>query len=226
MKKILPFLLLIFMTGCTVDYNIKIKHNNIKEKISITEDISKVNEKISDYELENAYSEYNNNLKRKYNGFKEKKDDKITYNLTQDYSLTNKLYIRAFSECFDSYIFDISNENEYVIKTSSGFKCLSYNYNEIDSVNINISVDQKVIESNADSINNDTYTWNINSDNFKDKYIYIRYKNTIKESKNNKMNNIINKDILFVVLGFVCILAIFGIIVLITLNINKNKNKL
>lgn len=226
MKKILPLLLVLFMTGCTVDYNITIKKSSIRENIKITEDLDKVNERISDQTIENTYSEFNNNLKRKYDSSKTKNDKTITYNLSQTYTIADKLYIRAFSECFDSYIIDTSDENEYIIKTSNGFKCLSYNYNDIDTVNVNITLDQKVIDSNADSVKNKTYTWKIDNTNFSDKSIYIKFKNESKKHKTDIINNNFNIDILYIVLIASGVLVLFSIVVVIVLSINQKKNKL
>lgn len=234
MKKILSLLTILLLTGCSVNYDIKIDGNKLEEEIKITESINNFNESISDQQVENSYSEFSSDKKEKYKTSKNKQDDFVTYTLNQKYTISERMYIRAFSECFDTYKVSVEGKN-YVIKTGQEFKCLSYGYNKIDNVNVNISIAQPVIESNADSVSNNIYTWTFDNNSPEDKYIYIKFKKI--DINENKKTNIIDtiknnmklpfdSDILIVIVSLIIIVILVLLFILVGIRINKKNNKL
>ena len=175
-------------TGCTVNYNLKISDNVINEKISIQELSEKIDTSTADRNLNNTYSQYNNKGVKKYNTSKVINGNKTEYNLNQTYYLDSVSYIRAFDECFDAYniVYVDDTRSEYLLQTSKGFKCMTYEYNTIDSYVVNIEIDKKVISHNADSVKGNVYTWNINKNNAADKIISIQFKNDLLDLKSEK----------------------------------------
>lgn len=234
MKKIkiifISFLLLV-LTGCSVKYDLNINENIIDESISISEKINPKSEKNYDEMVNNAYSQFNNSGKKKYTNLKNKKDDITTYILKQKYNFNNFIYVRAFSECFDAYnlVRDSENKNIYLLQTSKGFKCMSYSYMPIDTIEVNIKLSNKftVLDSNSDKNNDGKYTWIINSKNNKNKYISIKFEKksnskSIKKEKNNDENSNYG-TIILVISSIVVLVLILGFIIL---NLNKKNNKI
>ena len=186
-KKQLILILIIFVfssTGCDAKYEMEIKNSKITENISVsipskyTE--KEINENI-DYFGINSDSAYNQEIAKK------EKDSIISLS-------GKKLKISDFFDSSDSFINKCYNkvsfileDGKYYIGTSKGFKCLTYEYMELDSVSISIKTYHKVYDNNADKVSNNVYTWNINKDNIsinnilfvvsKNEYVwYYRYR--------------------------------------------------
>ena len=227
-KVFLALISIILFSGCTVEYNLTISDNTIHEDINISELKSLVDEETSDSIIKNQYAQYNNEGRYKYITSKNKTDDNVIYKLKQNYPLRNELYIRAFDDCFDGYniMYSDDSKTSYIIQTTKGFKCMQYEYSNIDSYTINIKVDTEVINNNADKVNGDTYTWIINSDNFLTKDISIEFK--VKEintnNKKEQKNNILSFAIMGIIFGIVFV-ALFMIMLYMYI-INKKQNKL
>ncbi len=226
-KKVKYFISMIFMciffTGCTVQYNLSISNNIINEKISIIEDENLVDEELYEDAFNNAYSQYNKDGIKKYNTFKEKKNGKLYYNLSQKYSIHDFSDIRFFDECFDAYnlVYDDELPDTYILQTSQGFKCMTYEYNSIDAYQINIKVNYEVLENNADEVKDNTYIWYINNGNADSKVITIKFKEKKKEkSKDDKMKLISSNMLTIILLG----LIILGLLIFSIVKNIKNKN--
>ena len=134
------------------------------------------------------------------------------------------------NSCFDAYKF-YQKDDYYVLQTGSKFMCypLQINdftfakYNKLDII-IKIN-DFEVIENNADVVENNEYRWTINSKNYNNKSILIKFKNINKtpiEEKKDK-SSVDLKVILMVVVGIILVILI---IILYALNLNKKRNKL
>lgn len=178
MKKII-FLIAItlFLTGCSVEYNVTIDEV-IQESVSINENIdwnapafideqgaSETNEKIEGleyYDIEN-------------NGFS------TTYKY--DFTFNNYSRSRAINTCLKSVSLSEIN-NEYLLNTSGYFSCMDY-YTEIEDIKINLTFGDNYIitANNADVVNNNILTWNINRNNYTDKYIQVRFKDKEAEQE-------------------------------------------
>ena len=73
----------------------------------------------------------------------------------------------------------------------------------VDSVKVNITTELEVLENNADEVNGNTYTWNINNNNYLNKEVNIQLKRS-----NNSQDNV-NYRLLFGIIF--CILVIGGL---------------
>lgn len=196
MKKIVGLLLiLVFVTGCSDDYVLKINPNSIEEEINFsignddTEKAILINElfRVTDinYEDDSAMAGYvidrlrNYDLSPGYNieNFYTKRvdGDKITLSYIYDeYNYDNS---NVFNSCFGDVYFD-SNEDYYVINGYNQFKCLVK-----DKVKVVIKTDYRVINSNADKVDGDKYIWYFTGNNNLDHDLYIQVSKKYKRKK-------------------------------------------
>ena len=224
---IVLILIISLFTGCTATYNLKITDNTIVEKISLIEQKSLVDQEMADEQLENLFSGISSGFK-KYNVTKKEKNENIIYNLSQTYFLSDMdsvNNIRMIKECFDAYniVYLDDEQTSYILQTSKGFHCLNYDYNEIDSVNINIEIDNEVLNSNADKIKGNVYSWHIDKNNYADKYINLEFKKGLKEKKSNETKQFDFKNIIIIFGVIICLIVI---IILYVLGLNKKRNKI
>lgn len=216
-KIVLLIVILLSLTGCSFEYNIKIDTNTISEEnIVYIPNTDKNNIKIEVEKLVSKYTgptnslgmykqeaiENNNNFGMSY---------KKTYDTLDDYN--NSL---SFSICYDNYKL-IKEKDKIVISTSKRFNCFN-KYSELDDVTINIDSRLEVESSNADEVNGNIYTWNINKSNADNKPINIVLKpNTEQKEKQRQLS-----VVLLVISAFI----LLGIIVFLIRLKGKRKNKI
>lgn len=161
-KKILILLVLSFiLCGCDVKYNININGNSISEKIIIPNDNNYTKDDIKD----NFYYDVNNN--KKYNLNIKNNEIILTNRKTNLNTIANN---DLYSLCYDK-IEAYEEDGIYYIGTSDEFKCMSYEYIDVDSITINIKTYNKVEKHNADKVLFNTYTWIIDDTNYDNKNI-------------------------------------------------------
>jgi hypothetical protein len=213
MKKIIILILTIFLlSGCSVEYNLEINNDNIRENIEIGKfDASE----IEDFEYLTPYAILNDESQKFYVFDYSNK----ILNLSYDYNIQNYEMSEAFNQCYDMSNFSY-DEKYYYILTSNEFKCLSYMGYTTDEVKINIKSRYKVVESNADYVDNGVYTWIINEGNKDNKPINITidYNETIY--KGNKLSSF--SVMLLVIVSLLIVGMIVGIIFL----CGKKNNKI
>lgn len=164
-KKILLLIFLVFtffLTGCDAKYQMEIKDSKITEDLSFSipneYNEKKINELIDYYEINNE-SSFTHKIIKESNATKVSlagKNTKIDAYFENSDSFINK--------CYNSVSF-LLEDGKYFIGTSAGFKCLTYDYMELDSVAISIKTYHKVYDSNADEVNKNVYTWHIDRNN-------------------------------------------------------------
>ena len=122
------------------------------------------NGNIEDYIIEDTSKYYQTNFQENYATF--------------SYYFPRREFINstASHSCLESVRLISGSENHLIINTSKGNSCFDY-YDELDELNINIelSSDYEIINSNADLKNNNTHTWKINRNNYQDKFIQLEY---------------------------------------------------
>lgn len=169
MKKILFIIpLILFISGCSSTYNLEIGNNSFKENIEIKFDKTEIpNESLyEDIETDDQITPF---LEEDHHAFFSKKDKyynkKVIYydnyidvNLSYDYSSSEFKDANSLNSCFENFIFD--DEENYYIHVYGNFYCLY-----TDEFSINIKTNNKVLRSNATSVEGNIYTWKINNDN-------------------------------------------------------------
>lgn len=160
-KMLIMILSVLLLTGCTVNYNLEVENNSLKEVISGTvtkeEAENDVNSTAPSIVNELIYSEnvpiavgtntYNRELNENGNN--------INYKFSYDYDMSNFANSSLINTCFENReIVDLGDY--YSIKLSGDFRCLYAN-----NININVTSNLKVISNNAKKVKNNTYSWTI-----------------------------------------------------------------
>lgn len=217
--KIIFLTLMIFaITGCSAEYNLTISKDKFSETVKILEKESIVSENVEKQEFSNTVANSLANFEGIRSDLNRKKiieNDKVGYQYSYDYEVKSySMTPSPVAECYESFEIK-NNDNEIEIKTSEQFLCYN-NYPMIDEFKVIINSNYKLIESNADFIENGKYTWNINYNEITNKPIYIKLEKEIDNSIKTKKSNIVFDFIKIIVL----ISILIGIIIFV-----KKKNK-
>ena len=217
MKKILLITVtMLFLTGCTVNYNLEIDGDNLNEVItgSVTKEEYEVKESDNGENL--IYDLFNNDRdalfdeESPYLRILEDKGKTINYNFSYLYNY-NFDRSTIINTCFEYHIID-ETEDYYYIKLSGRFYCM---YS--DKININVTSNNAVLENNATKVDGNVYSWVIKND--KDVDILLNVSKKMKHSDNNKLKVMNTFQIIgLIVLVVLCIITIF-------LYKKKNRNE-
>lgn len=196
----------LFLTGCTVEYNLTFKDNVLTENIDINASDSSLSLDEIKQMLEDQMPTEGSN-----SDFYEVdvKKNKII-ELTNDYNIVTYKDSPILSQCYTAYNF-IQADEYYDLTTSQTFRCNPFDYMVIDEIKIKIKTNHKVISHNADEVKGNTYIWKITTENANYKPIKIRFS---KEKEQSSLG--------LIILGITAIIAI--IIVSIVLMVKKSKN--
>jgi len=179
MKKrilIIPLILLL-TTGCTCQYNLTIDDDIYKEEIIlIGENSQEISQFQNQWQIPVDKEEYEiiagsdteyipEGEIYKYN----LSSNKITFN--HNFSKSQFNNSTAVANCYGKLT--ITNHNDtIIISTSNKNNCFD-KYPTLTNIKVNIKVDKPVISNNADSVNGNTYIWDINKDNINDSSINL-----------------------------------------------------
>lgn len=165
---------LILLTGCSATYDLYLDKNNITERTYIYDSTKKL-EGLEYYDMDKgneiSIDLYANEVAAFENNFKYEKEEIKTnngnnfgyrYNTSYKYNEFNKL--SAVAACYDKI--EIKNDDNISVKTSNEFKCFD-KYSLLEDVTIRIHYTGKVLNTNADKVENDIYIWKITKDNYK-----------------------------------------------------------
>lgn len=226
-KKIFSILLIVLtLSGCTCEYNLKIENSIYQEEIIFTGNNDEVKSFDNNWQIPVDKENYEN-----------LGDDVGANNdgnyATYDYNLSgNKLIFKnnfnettisdstAISICYKLATISSFN-NSLVISTSNSTNCFD-KYPTLSKITVNITTDLNATSNNADKINNNTYTWIITKDTSKGINLVLEKSNTpIDSIKNNDKTNQKNKDYTI----YIFLLIILIILLSVYYTINKIKNK-
>lgn len=208
MKKILLITVtMLFLTGCTVNYNLEIDGDNLNEVITgnVTKEEYEVKETDNGENL--IYDLFNNDQdalfdeESPYLRTLEDKGKTINYNFSYLYNY-NFDRSTIINTCFEYHMID-ETEDYYYIKLSGRFYCM---YS--DKININVTSNNAVLENNAMKVDGNVYSWVIKKD--KDVDILLNVSKKMKHSNNDKLKVMNTFQIIgLVVLVVLCIITIF-----------------
>ncbi|MBR0472136.1 MAG: hypothetical protein IJI98_05510, partial [Methanosphaera sp.] len=154
-KTILIILVVMFLTGCSVDYKVDI--NNIDKIVETIEFNSESNNDINSIESfeyaipidKNSDETVNyNSVKGNdafYNLVKNENNTKMTLNHTFDIYKYKNIFLPVL--CYD-YFEAIKDEDFVILSTSNKFKCFE-SYPELSAVNVIVTSKYKTTENNA-----------------------------------------------------------------------------
>lgn len=227
-KCLILVLLIFIMCGCTAEVNLDISDNKIKESVDITfyqnvlypKNIIKTSfrnyipiyakDLIVDTMPDEPLDEINYYAKKEIdlgNGYK--------FNYSYNFNINEYGEARTVKNAFKSY--NVSyNEDDNTISLSTDNEELLYfkDYPELEEVKINIKTDYLVKENNADSINDNIYTWVFKKDEVKSINLLI---DTSKVVNNINRTNITIIASVILVITFIFLLLILK---------NKKNNKI
>lgn len=247
MKRIKMLLIIILIsllsTGCSVEYNITVNSDTIKEEIIVTDKVTtKRNKETILSHYNKWYPTYVNYLKgsesiplpnfnKKYDGIEYHNKNIIEINNGYKYTY---LYEHKIDNYYDSYALANTfkdttiqqNGDSLVLKTSKESFFCKYDY--FDSLKVNITIDPTAYElnyTNTKNINNNTYTWVISKNNCNNSQIILTL-NEIKSSDDivevqKKVNKKENEYIIYIFWGIVLI-----IVTIVYFIVKKYKQKL
>lgn len=184
-------LVVITCTGCSIEYNITISEDEVKEVINVNDYVTL---KRSERDILNHYNTwyptYVNFIEDgesiEIENFDEKVDGIEYHQKTQtktsngyEYSYN---YTYPIEKYYDSYVLASSfvettvqkTDNTLVLKTGKENILCQYDY--FDSATVNITIDPKVYKlkyTNTSNVNNNTYTWVLDRDNCYDSQIIL-----------------------------------------------------
>lgn len=198
-KLILILFLIIVVSGCTAQYELEIKDNEISEKLILLETRKELfdtplssgftTRELFDYVMsDNEFANDNYEVK----SLNSDEQLGIEYNSG---SIVDVINSSILNQC---YINPTMTENEGIItiNTGSNFKCYEY-YENLETINVVLKTNHGVINSNADSVDGNKYTWNITKDG--NKQIEFSY-DTTKTSGDNLVIIVIISVLVFIVL--------------------------
>lgn len=159
-KRIIILLLPLLLTGCTINYDLVINQNNIKETITGSVKESEYETKETDTGLNELYVLINEDVTPLINDDDLYKKNIINTNTGIDYEYTytyknNYAYSRVINTCFENHTIT-ETETYYKINLSGNFYCL---YS--DKIDINVTSNYVVMENNADKVDGNVYKWTI-----------------------------------------------------------------
>ena len=206
MKKCLLCMVIILVTGCTANYNLKIGNDYIDEQLSLSIPTDLTQDDIFKSQTSSKISVYTNS-NDKYDMSSEEIGGNHIINYSYRHNIDKFGKSNFIVKCFSKS--DISESNDTIkFETGKGFNCIKLEDDAyLDEVKLNITTDLHVSKNNADEVNGKTYTWIFNDDNYKDKQISMELKKDF--SLSDALNNNIWMVLIFIVL-FVLVGGYFG----------------
>lgn len=170
----------------------------------------KASQTIADiYEIENNdISPLINNTNKHYKKEIKKDNKKITINLSYQYTPEEFKQSRTLNQCFTHSIF-LDSEDNYYIKLYDGYIC---GYDEDYNVKMRIKTDYKVIQQNADMVQNNMYMWSWKSTDKGLKEIIFQVSKTEKIEETQEEGNVLIMASIAIVTGALLIFIFYKII--------------
>lgn len=226
MKKRIKRILLVFflaflMTGCTINYEVEIKNGIISEKVNLEaangEVVDDFNTPASEV-LISALAEYEESANKDLL----KVENKSTNN-TLKLKITGKQQsLTTYDKTIPKSCFNLVNtlveDEQIVISTSEGATCFN-SFKNIDNIVIKITTNHKVISENSDGHSNNTYTWNIDKNNYSTKSIQM----TLNKNEYVR-NNIFTKQFFIYLFSIIAIIVVIVGSIFLILKTKSDRN--
>ena len=232
MKKKIYILIIILLltTGCTCRYDLTINDNTYEESIRISastsEEKNNLNKKWEIPFDKNNYYLGDENIDSTYKNYTYKyaiNNNNLTF--THNFSKSDYANSTAISVCYKTI--SLNNYNgSTIISTSNNVDCFE-TYPDLTSLVINITVDKEVTSNNADRVSGNTYTWNINRNNAKNKGINLTFVNDDGQKEetipNNEKSIKKNDYTMYIFAGILLIIVLFVYFIFNNLKNNDNE---
>lgn len=195
LKYILICLFVLFIcSGCSVNYDLDIdKSLNLNESITVVADTNSEIEKIQNYNeflpisIEaDSPTVFNSKVDdvEYYDIVKEDDNSEITFDYSYNFdNFNDNVFARScyqYVTVMNSYD-EEEQRDELLISTSKKFLCFD-SQEGLDNVTVRIKTKREVYSSNADSVDGNTYIWNITKDDKDDASIQMVVSSEIEDS--------------------------------------------
>ncbi|MDD5980454.1 MAG: hypothetical protein PUC23_05040 [bacterium] len=222
MKKIIYsiFLISVFsLTGCTSNFDVSIKDEMIIQNVSISMNNNEITKETVAKTLEDLVlnEENDSEFLGYFTIIGNKKSNPLNANI--NYNVNNYDFDYALSFCYDNQ--NITYNNNILTISANNFNCFQ-KYNIINNININVTTGYKVLEHNADSVNDNTYTWNITKSSL-NKNIKLKLDTTVDEIKQNEEQKQENKKNIMVIVGVAIGSLLLGLVIAMYIMYQKNN---
>lgn len=224
MKKIILFIsLLVFLSGCNAKYELEFNDEFLNEKIQLKLENSMERE-IELLKNRPVYAIFNSNSQKLYNI--DYNEGLFDFTATYEYTFNTSNFNQSVfnNNCFDAFSFTKQEEN-YILSTSKGFNCMTLEYFSAESIEMTLTTNHSVIESNADKIDGKKYIWNINQDNASEKEIYIKFGKVKEQTIFEFLLEFINNNRFIVIVFSVLAICVIGSVSAIVV-IGKKNNEI
>lgn len=222
-KIIICIIILIFSSGCTVNYDLEInKDESVLENIEATE-LTRIVKSKTNLEGENAVNYLYNMFNRGDSKIKVSSKEENGQLIATAYRSYSSL--DEYSNYFNSDLFEevnvTRNDKEVTITATQSQKLGGVGKTLVyDDVSIRIKSPFIVTDNNADKVEGNTYIWNINKSK---KLKTIKYTINVKNKKNSA-NIDVGKTTININYGYIAI-GLFTIVILSIFIIVLTKNK-
>lgn len=199
-------MIVILITGCSANYNLKIGNDYIDEQLSLSVPSELAQDDVFKSQTSSKINVYINS-NDKYDMSTEEVDGNhiVNYSYKHDIDKFGKsnFIVKCFSKSNVS-----ESDNTIRFETENGFNCIRLEDDAyLNEVKINITTDLSVSENNADEVKGKTYTWVFNEDNYENKQVIIEMKKNF--SLSDSLNDNIWMVLIFIGL-FIIICGFFG----------------
>ncbi len=249
MKKIiLCFIFLLLLSGCSVEYNLNITKDDFQETTTLLADKNLADtEKYQDISIVDIFKKIDHNYyepiyfnDERYDYYVGGMQPNVNYYEVKPYQLNeyvgvsfnhnfklNDIYrSNAIKQCFEELT--IQNSDNFILFRTNN-KCDVFDkYPLLENIVVKISTPLEVIASNADKVENNTYIWNIDKDNYHNKAVRLTYdlkkgseipdiekedeeKEVVEEKEEKKKNNKYN--IVIILVSFIILGVVLGLVI-------------
>lgn len=195
--------IIIFLTGCDLEYNLNISNDSIDELTHFKFVESDYNYELF-YDLNDAkhFSSMdelvNNVINDDYLAFDENDNDKLYsksktsdgIGLSYKYDYVNFDKSSMLNYCGNTVDYSVKN-NIVNIRVDNFTDCFMQDYGPyLNNLSINIKTNLDVLDNNADKVNGNVYTWNMNIENVANKKLNLVIRNkSLKDDKESILKN-------------------------------------
>lgn len=221
MKKILLAIIIVFLTGCSANYELEYKDNKFTESLTTSSNINDDAYKeevdnfydngylLTDYLIQTGDMPFNDIIDSYSIYNKVLINDANNYGIKLFYSYENKEELINSNIVYNMFEnFNINDDGISLYNTKNIFQ----KYLNLNNITISFISDKKIYDNNADEVKNNKYYWYINKDNYKDKNIRISFKKGEILSQKNIVisdNNFKVGIYLFLIILLISFLVIF-----------------
>lgn len=228
-KILLSIIVLVFCSGCTVNYDLNINRiNDISENVMLSATDGNDIAEFADF---NSYIPIDKNADD--SGVFDSKVDGVEYYTQKINSSSDKLLFSYNHTNFNTFSNDYITNNAYkyvtitrnddsLILSTSKLNLAFDRYDNLDEVVVTITSRYKLIETNADSSEKYKYTWTIDRSNYDDKYLYLSLDTS---ERKNTLTEDIEEMNLFAYLPLIIIIVVIVVAVWLFIKRSEKKNQ-